>query len=83
VCWQLPIKVDWEMRNDNVEVATLRGWTRRDWGSYGEEMAWCCTEGPDAYVGTSQVIDSLADELREIVGEPVFLQLRKRLQGTD
>ena len=83
VCWQLPIKVDWEMRNDNVEVATLRGWARRDWGSHGEEMAWCCTEGPDAYVGTSQVIDSLADELREIVGEPVFLQLRQRLQGTD
>ena len=28
VCWQLPIKVDWEESPDGTEVARLRGWER-------------------------------------------------------
>ena len=80
VCWQLPIKVDWEMREDNVEVATVRRWSRADWGDHGTKMEWCCTEGTDAYVGDSSVIDSLGDELSEIVGTEVFVQLRNRLK---
>jgi len=80
VCWQLPIKVDWEMREDNVEVATVRRWSRADWGDHGTKMAWCCTEGTDAYVGETSVLDSLGDELSEIVGAEVFVQLRNRLK---
>ncbi|MEI6403937.1 MAG: hypothetical protein WCP59_17320, partial [Actinomycetota bacterium] len=79
VCWQLPIKVDWVMRDDDVEVATVRGWERRDWGDDGPGMAWCCTEGTDAYVGDRPVVDSLADELTEIVGHTVYVELRRRL----
>jgi hypothetical protein len=79
VCWQLPVKVDWEMRDDNVEVATVRGWTRADWGDHGNKMEWCCTEGTDAYVGESTVVESLRDEITEIVGEAVYVQLRTRL----
>ena len=30
---------------DGTEVATVRRWTRADWGDEGETMAWCCTEG--------------------------------------
>ena len=78
VCWQLPIHVDWEMRDDDVEVATVRGWERRDWGPFGQTMAWCCTEGPEAYVGEQPVIDSLADELTAIVGHEVYVELRRR-----
>jgi hypothetical protein len=78
VCWQLPVKVDWEMRDDDVEVATVRGWTRRDWGDDGDVMAWCCTEQPEAYVGDRAVIDSLGEELEAIVGTPVFVELRRR-----
>jgi uncharacterized flavoprotein (TIGR03862 family) len=79
VCWQLPIKVDWVMRDDDVEVATVRGWDRRDWGDDGPGMAWCCTEGTDAYVGDRPVVDSLADELTEIVGQAVYVELRRRM----
>ena len=80
VCWQLPIKVDWEMRDDDVEIATVRGWERPDWGPDGRTMAWCCTEGPEAYVGDRPVVDSLADELTAIVGEEVYVELRTRLR---
>jgi hypothetical protein len=79
VCWQLPVKVDWAPGPGDTEVATVRGWTRRDWGAEGETMAWCCTEGSLAYVGERPVIESLADELEAIVGTGVFVELRRRL----
>jgi hypothetical protein len=79
VCWQLPIKVDWEPGADAGEVATLHRWTRRDWGVEGEVMAWCCTEGSLAYVGDRPVIESLASELEAVVGTEVFVELRRRL----
>lgn len=89
VCWQLPIKVDWELTTADgqlpadhqpgiAEVATVRGWQRRDWGEEGAAMAWCCTEGPEAYVGEERVIDSLAAEIAEIVGETVWVKLRSK-----
>jgi len=80
VCWQLPIKVDWEDGPDDTEVATVRRWTRADWGREGETMAWCCTEGDRAYVGERTVLDSLADELEAIVGTSVHVELRRRLR---
>jgi hypothetical protein len=79
VCWQLPIKVDWAPGDDDSEVATLRAWARADWGDEGTTMAWCCTEGPLAYVGDRPVIDSLGEELEAIVGTAVYVELRRRL----
>lgn len=79
VCWQLPIKVDWEPGPSGTEVATVRRWSRRDWGPEGETMAWCCTEGDLAYVGDRPVVESLAAELETIVGTEVYVELKKRL----
>jgi hypothetical protein len=79
VCWQLPVKVDWEPAADGTEVATVRRWARRDWGPEGETMAWCCTEGSLAYVGDRPVIESLGGELEAIVGTEVYVELRGRL----
>ena len=79
VCWQLPIKVDWELQPDGTETAHLRGWRRSDWGEDGTTMAWCCTEGTEAYIGEHPVIDSLADELTGVMGPKAFLELRTRL----
>jgi hypothetical protein len=79
VCWQLPIKVDWAAGPDGREVASVHRWTRADWGEQGEEMAWCCTEGDLAYVGDHPVIDSLREELTEIVGVDVYVELRRRI----
>ena len=79
VCWQLPLKVDWEPGEGDTEVATVRGWERRDWGAEGRTMAWCCTEGSHAYVGDAPVVDSLSGELEAIVGTTVYVELRRRL----
>lgn len=80
VCWQLPIKVDWTIGEDDREIATVRRWARSDWGKDGEPMAWCCTEGPEAYVGTEKVLESLSGELGAIVGPAVMVELRRRLR---
>ena len=79
VCWQLPVHVDWEVRDEHTETATVRPWRRADWGDDGDTMAWCCTEGDRAYVGDRPVIESLAEELSDIVGAEVFVELRHRL----
>lgn len=82
VCWQLPLRVDWQEVNADTETATVRRWTRADWSKHGETMAWCCTEradGGEAYSGTEQVIDSLRDELTALAGAEVYVELRRRL----
>ncbi len=79
VCWQLPIHVDWEPRPDGSELATVRAWSRVDWGEDGQTMAWCCTEGDLAYRGERSVVESLADELTALVGPGTYRELRRRL----
>jgi len=79
VCWQLPVRVQWSMQDSGVEIAHLRAWQRSDWGDDGESMAWCCTEEAAAYVGDQPVIDSLAEELSEMLGTRVFLELKRRM----
>jgi hypothetical protein len=86
VCWQLPLRIDWEPIDDTpdheVELATVRRWTRADWGEHGTTMAWCCTErsdGGEAYTGTEPVIESLRDSLVALAGDDVYVELRQRL----
>jgi hypothetical protein len=79
VCWQLPVKLDWERGEGDTEVATVRRWERPDWGAEGETMAWCCTEGERAYVGAKPVVESMGEELEAIVGPTVYVELRRRL----
>jgi hypothetical protein len=81
VCWQLPIRVDWVERDEHTEIATVRRWTRADWGEEGQTMAWCCTEGDRAYVGDRPVVESLGEELEAITGTEVYVELRRRLAG--
>ncbi len=82
VCWQLPLRIDWQELDADTEQATVRRWTRADWGDHGRTMAWCCTEradGAEAYCGDEQVIDSMSDPLRALAGDEVYVELRRRL----
>jgi hypothetical protein len=82
VCWQLPLRIDWQELDADTELAKVRRWTRNDWGDHGRTMAWCCTErsdGAEAYCGDEQVIDSMADSLRALAGDEVYVELRRRL----
>ncbi len=79
VCWQLPLHVDYADNGDGSETATVRPWSRADWGDRGTTMAWCCTEEPDAFTGDSRVIDSLSGELETMLGTAVFVELTRRV----
>jgi hypothetical protein len=82
VCWQLPLRIDWREIDDETESATVRRWTRADWGDHGRTMAWCCTErseGGEAYSGGEPVVESMRDELIALAGQPVYVELRRRL----
>src|SRR4051794_35680184 len=81
VCWQLPIKVDWQLQGDGTEVATVRRGTRRDSGAEGTEIERGCPGGPEAFVGDRRVIDSMGDELDALVGAEVHVELRRRFNA--
>jgi hypothetical protein len=85
VCWQLPLRVDWQELDADTEVATVRRWTRTDWGDHGRTMAWCCTEradGAEAYCGDEPVVDSMADSLTALAGAEVYVELRRRIRDS-
>lgn len=86
VCWQLPLRIDWKTTpttdDPQAETATVRRWSRADWGEHGKTMAWCCTErseGSEAYSGDQTVIDSMHDELTALAGTEVYVELKRRL----
>ena len=85
VCWQLPIRVDWATIDGASETATVRRWSRDDWGEFGTTMAWCCTErseGGEAYSGDAPVHVSMGAEIERIVGNDVAVELKRRLSRT-
>ena len=82
VCWQLPLGVDWQEIDDTQNRRPCADGRERDWGDHGRTMAWCCTErndGGEAYSGDTAVVESLRDELIALAGEPVYVELRRRL----
>ena len=83
VCWQLPLRLTHHLDEVDHSTQTLREWKRRDWGEGGEEFHWWCTEGPEAFVGGATVLESMADEIREMVGEAVFDRLLEEVELRD
>lgn len=79
VCWQLPLRTDWVENDDGTETATVRRWTRADWGD--EPLQWWCTEDKGAFVGEAPVVETLAEELEALAGREVAVELRRRLAG--
>ncbi len=51
VCWQLPLRLEEKVDDNDHITKVLREWKRRDWGEGGFEFHWWCTEAPDAFVG--------------------------------
>lgn len=79
VCWQLPLRLVTTTDESEKETYTLREWRRTDWGAGGEEFAWWCTDSPDAFEGSTRVIDSLEDEIRQLIGDERYEWLRLEL----
>ncbi|HEY3842434.1 MAG TPA: hypothetical protein VGL48_04215, partial [Acidimicrobiales bacterium] len=84
VCWQLPLRREDTVDDENGHVtSTIRQWDRNHWGKGGEEFHWWCTESPDAFVGTKPVYREMQAELTEMVGAGVFERLVAYLRQRD
>lgn len=69
VCWQLPLRRVDETDGSGHVTSTVREWKRRDWGEGGFDFHWWCTDSHEAFIGAAAVHESMADELRALVGE--------------
>ena len=81
VCWQLPLRRVDETDTHGHVTSTVREWKRRDWGEGGAEFHWWCTESDEAFVGHEPVYVSMADELRELVGDAPYAMLLEHLRS--
>ena len=72
VCWQLPLRrdYDWRQERDGTQklVVTLTEYTRAGWGEGGADFDWYCSSNTDAHVGSEPVYLSSADEIAELIG---------------
>jgi hypothetical protein len=84
VCWQLPLRREDQVDDDEGHVtSTIRQWDRRHWGAGGREFHWWCTEAPDAFVGSKPVYREMQAELTELVGAKVYDRLVALLRERD
>ena len=72
VCWQLPLRLETKVDENERTIYLLREWERRDWGDGGQEFHWWCTEAPEAFTGHRRVYEELADEIIEMVGQEPY-----------
>ncbi|MGV9825866.1 hypothetical protein [Gordonia sp. NPDC003429] len=81
VCWQLPVRreQEWVTRPDDTQVlqTTITEYDRRGWGEGGHDLKWYCSGSPDAHVGATQVFESYAPELTELLGAAAYDELAR------
>lgn len=80
VCWQVPLRLDEHTDDDGYITSTLREWKRRDWGAGGDDFHWWCTDSHEAFTARKPVYRTLRDEIVELIGEDVYLQMVELLE---
>lgn len=59
-------------RRHPVLKTTITEYDRRGWGEGGHDLKWYCSGSPDAHVGATQVWQSYAPELIELIGQAAY-----------
>lgn len=73
VCWQLPLRLEQKVDENEHTTNVLREWKRRDWGEGGADFHWWCTDDDAAFIGHRPVYEELHDEIVAMVGESALL----------
>jgi hypothetical protein len=81
VCWQLPLRREDTTDDSGRVTTTVTQWDRKHWGGGGEEFYWWCTESPESFAGRRAVYETMAPELRALVGEEVYARLAEYLRS--
>lgn len=73
VCWQLPVRRDYEWRKfpDGSKrlIVTIEEYTRQGWGEGGADLHWYCTSNTEAHNAPEPVYVSEKDTLIELMGK--------------
>jgi hypothetical protein len=80
VCWQLPIRRSFEVRefgDRQISVTVIGEYERLAWGDGGAEFAWYCTANTEAHVGREPVYKSNSHELTALMGPLAYAELVK------
>lgn len=75
-CWTAPLFLEFD---EDRRVCVVRAARQRDWNT---TLDWWCIEQPVAYTGSEPVYRSLEPELRRLVGDAVYEELRAHLERT-
>jgi hypothetical protein len=81
VCWQLPLRAEESEEEDGTTTFVLSEFGRDGWGEGGREFAWWCTEAPEAFTGEQRVYQSMEAELRAMMGDDVYEELKRYLDA--
>lgn len=80
VCWQLPLhrSIEEQVANDGriLQVHTIAPFERGTWGEGGADFHWWCTEESAAFTHRQPLYRSMERELRAMVGDHVYEELR-------
>lgn len=79
VCWQLPIRRDYEQREwqdeSAVQVVVITEYDRRGWGPGGHDLDWYCSGNTKAHVAAAPVYVTEREALVELMGQPAYDEL--------
>ena len=83
VCWQLPIRRDYDTRTwpdgSSVEVVVITEYDRRGWGPGGHDLDWYCSTATEAHIAEEPVYRSERATLVRLMGEPAYDELCRLL----
>jgi hypothetical protein len=79
VCWQLPIRRDFEQRAraDGTEktAVVITEYVRGMWGEGGHDLDWYCSANTEAHTATEPVYRHSESELTELLGASAYHKL--------
>ncbi|NNC79941.1 MAG: hypothetical protein HKN94_07280 [Acidimicrobiales bacterium] len=82
VCWQLPIRVEHHLDDNDQLTHIVRQWTRADWGESGADLGWWCAEAPEAYSASIPTAETLRGEIAALAGDKIADALIQQCSGT-
>lgn len=85
VCWQLPIRRDFEWREtpdgERRHVISIEEYTRAGWGPGGAQLHWYCTSNTSAHTAAAPVYITEKDTLVELMGKEAYEILARHCEA--
>jgi hypothetical protein len=91
VCWQVPVRREWEDLGEQGTRTTITEFSRAGWGEGGADLSWWCSASVSAHAagadtthdglgavegaGGTPFVRTYAEELRALIGDEAYDEL--------